>query len=149
MRDHLIWRFVDQNGEGVYRHADGGLDPKDVFSAIPYKHAWEYSQQRPTPYLDSFTLMAATAKGDLYGFATLAQAKRWFNHPDDLKRWDKINVHLIAYKQSETSKYVAGAWQALLRPTKPNHHATFTASALYSLPGRTLTAQANKQLAST
>jgi|SRR5271170_1091905 len=147
MTGGLIWRFVDAEGAGVYRHADGGIDPKDVFSAIPYKHAWEYSQNRPTPYLDSFTLMASTEKGDNYGFATITQAKRWFNHPDDLKRWDKINVHLVAFKQSETKKYVAGAWQALFQPTKPHHYATLPASALYSMSAKALTAEATRQLA--
>lgn len=144
-----VWRFVDAAGEGIYRHADGGLDPRDVFNSVPYSHAFEYIQGRPTPPHDSERLYVAWRQGrDLSGFGSIEQAKRWFDDRADMKRFDAIGVQLQAYPVNDTSKFVNGDYQAVFQPIHPDKHATFKPSDLYAMSAKALATAANAQLSS-
>lgn len=77
----------------------------------------------------------------LFGFVSIAQAKRWFNKPDVVA--ELVDFKLVAY--SDYVRKVAANAQCIFIPTSENK-AEFPAPDLYNLTPSQLIAGAKKQL---
>jgi hypothetical protein len=139
------------DGEGVYLAEFNGhsLLPPDS----PYRDG--RNPRRPGPGPDGIparpyqgTTFGPFSAGDggLFAFASIAQARRWFDRPQDVNRWAAKGLRLSAYHRSRVHRPMVTDHQAVFMPgdIRPRPTLSLPASSLYTLEPDTLEAQAKE-----
>lgn len=136
----LIWRIETKCGIGFYRSASSEV--KRIADDF------QYGENNPLPVEDypknrkKSTLRDYVSDDRIFGFESLAAAKRWFNIPRSMDELDEC--FLVAYDSYRS--VVKGRKQLVFVPTNPDRKAKFHPKELYRTSSRTLCNNARIQL---
>lgn len=149
MKPPLIWRLEAGDGLGIYQ-------ANDIIPDDDKKYRNGNNPKRPGPFLDHIPAMYQPNmigdfilnSGGYFGFATLEQARRWFDCPDDIREWSAKGLFLSAYRRRDIRRPYVTPHQAVFffpkdRRPKPAHR--WPAAVLYDLEPATLLAQINME----
>ena len=108
-----IYRLENKNNkQGAYRE-HSGISKED-------QELYQYGSAHPTPRSDGIDIYDIPCHEDLiFGFNSIAQARRWWHNEVHCKRWNRNGVRLMVCYQRDCKRIFKGKHQvAFERPER-------------------------------